>query len=175
MRLPGLLLAAAIIPGCATAQPVQPREAYILAHDHGWVELTILDDSVPTYRTTDESGQTVATVPEWCGVRIELNGEPFLDVSVYPSGSTEPYRVDSGFRFPAPIGLFSASLAYSRCRGSAEADRDVSFYLTVATNQVTSITFNGNSVEARAPTADSGVTLQSLDARLQRIERALNP
>jgi hypothetical protein len=127
------------------------------------------------YRTSDESGQPVASVPESCTVRIELNDEPFLDVSVYPSGSAEPYRIDSGFRFPAPIGLFSARLAYSRCRGTAEADRDVAFYLTVATNQVTSITFDGDSVDARAPSPDSGVTLQSLDARLQRIERALNP
>jgi hypothetical protein len=162
-----------LVPGCASAQAIAPREGYILAHDHGWVELGILDDAVPMYRSTDDSGRTVQSVPESCGVTISLNGEPFLISPLYPAGSSPPYRVDSGFRFPAPVGLFAAKLAYSGCRGSADADREFSFVLTVASGQVTEIAFDGDTVDAKPPTPDEAVTLQSLDARLQRIERAL--
>jgi len=173
MKRIAMLLALVNAPGCASAQEVAPREGYILAHDHGWVELAILDDAIPVYTSTDESGVAVRRVPDECAVRITLNSEPFLHGPLYPAGSSEPYRVDSGFRFPAPVGLFSTELAYSGCRGSAEADREFPFYLTVASGQVTLISFDGDAVEARSPTPDEAVTLQSLDARLDRIERSL--
>jgi hypothetical protein len=168
-----LILAVLGIPGCAAAQQsVAPREGYILAHDHGWVELAILDDSIPMYALTDESGVVQRSVPV-CSVAIDLNSELFLRAPLYPAGSSEPYRVDSGFRFPAPVGVFSASLAYSGCRGSEDADRELPFVLTVVSGQVTEISFDGDALQARASAPDEAVTLQSLDARLQRIERAL--
>jgi hypothetical protein len=37
-----LALATAAFPACASAQAIATREGYILAHDHGWVELAIL-------------------------------------------------------------------------------------------------------------------------------------
>ena len=173
MKRIALLIAVLGIPGCASAQAVAPREGYILAHDHGWVEIAILDDSVPMYSSTDESGRTTESAPGLCSLTVSLNGEPFLQSPLYPAGSSAPYRVDSGFRFPAPVGLFAARISYSGCRGGEYADRNLPFTLVVASGQVSAVSFDGDAVETGAPAPDDAVTLQSLDARLDRIERAL--
>jgi hypothetical protein len=41
------------------------------------VELAILDDSIPMYHSTDESGRMIESVPD-CAVNVTLKREPFL-------------------------------------------------------------------------------------------------
>ena len=100
-----LLLTSILSSGCADA--VSPaRESYIRAQQHGWVELTVEDWAVPPLPPE-------STKPIECQLTVSLNGEEFLSEAVYPHGDEPPYRVQSGFRFPAPTGTHNLVLAYS--------------------------------------------------------------
>ena len=46
---------------------------------------------------------------------ISLNREPLAWGQAYPTGEQPPYSVQTGFRFPAPVGPASFSVIYSGC------------------------------------------------------------
>ena len=165
-------MAVLLVPACAAAQGESPRQSYILAHDHGWVELTIADVSVPAHPVQDDSGRPTFARPD-CSLELKLSDERFLAETLTPAGAAPPYRVDSGFRFAAPTGLLAASLTYRGCRDSTAPDVTVSFPVVVDAGRVTQITFDGSLANAKVPASDTAVTLESLDARLQEIERRM--
>ena len=109
-----LLVMGMCLPGCATASS-DDRRAYILAHPHGWVEVTISDSKIPDV-PPGEDAQDPWVRPYSCGVSVSLNEEPILREAAYPSGDAAPYSASTGFRFPAPVGDTELELSYRRCR-----------------------------------------------------------
>jgi hypothetical protein len=109
------LVFGALLPGCATASS-EDRRAYILAHPHGWVEITIPDPYVPDVPPAQDSDDPWQR-PSSCGVSVELNDEPVLYESAYPSGESAPYSASIGFRFPAPVGATELRFSYRHLRG----------------------------------------------------------
>ena len=89
------LVFGALLPGCATASS-EDRRAYILAHPHGWVEITIADPHVPDVPLSTDADSPWRR-PSSCGVAVVLNDEPILYESAYPSGEAAPRASSIGF------------------------------------------------------------------------------
>ena len=150
------------LPGCATASS-QDRRAYILAHPHGWVEITISDAYIPDVPPSEDSDDPWSR-PFSCGVSVRLNEEPMLRDSAYPSGESAPYSARTGFRFPAPIGATALEFSYSRCRVSGDevVELELQAILLVEENKTHEIVFNGEELAVRDPRPNEVVTLEDV-------------
>lgn len=157
-----LLVAGALLPSCATASS-DDRRAYILAHPHGWVEITISDALVPDLPATQESDDPRQR-PHSCRVSVSLDGEPILLDSAYPTGESAPYSVSTGFRFPAPRGETALAFSYRGCRvANGEAvPLELGAVLTIHENQTHEVVFDGVELAVRAPRPNEVVSLQDV-------------
>ena len=152
----------ALLPSCATASS-EDRRAYILAHPHGWVEITISDPYVPDVPPPEDSDDPWQR-PSSCGVSVKLNDEPILYESAYPKGESAPYSTGTGFRFPAPVGATDLRLSYSRCRvaDGETVSHELSAVLLIEEDQTHEVIFDGAEVEVRAPHPNEVVTLEDV-------------
>ena len=161
-RFTSVLLAGMFLSGCATAFS-EDRKAYILAHPHGWVEVTVSDLKIPDV-PQDEESKDIWVRPYSCGVSVSINEEPILRDAAYPSGEVAPYAVSTGFRFPAPVGGAELEFSYSRCR--IEDDEIVSIELTasfpIEEGDIHEIVFDGISLEIQEPRPNDVVTLEDV-------------
>ena len=156
------LLLCVVFTACAAALP-QDRRDYILARSHGWAELTVHDVDVPFLPPSKEKPDE-PLFPSTCQVEVFLDNESFLSSYAYPFGEEEPFRVDTGFRFPAPIGLSHMRLSYSGCdvtNGKATSV-DIETEIQIYEDFVTEIHFNGNEITVDHPRTDSVVTLEDV-------------
>jgi hypothetical protein len=153
-----------LFPSCARAIS-QERRDYILAHPHGWVELSFNDYQIPSI-PVQEKKKTVFLKPEQCRVTVEIDDEPYFSDSVYPFGEVEPYRVESGFRFPAPVGLTSLRFFYSGCDVGEKEEESGSVEqlveITVQENMVHNLAFDGTSLTTSEVTPNKAVTLEDI-------------
>lgn len=157
-----LIVLGVLLPGCATAAS-EDRRAYILAHSHGWVEITISDPYVPDVPPPEESDDPWRR-PASCGVSVTLNDEPILYESAFPSGESAPYSTRTGFRFPAPVGTTELRFSYSRCRVAAGeiVSLQLSGSVSIEENQTHEVVFDGAELAVRAPRANEVVTLEDI-------------
>lgn len=168
MNLHNKLLMAVVFsfmfPSCARAIS-QERRDYILAHPHGWVELSFNDYQIPSI-PVKEKKKTVFVKPEQCRVTVEIDDEPYLSDSVYPFGEVEPFRVESGFRFPAPVGLTSLRLTYSGCDVGEKEEETGSVEqlveINVQENMVQNLGFDGSAITTGEVTPNKAVTLEDI-------------
>ena len=160
---------------CASA--VTPhREAYILAQPHGWIELEVLDTNVPSQlppkKLSEEQKLKWKPKPPTCSMIVTLNNERFLYENIFPFGDTPPYRVDTGFRFPAPIGDLKITISYIGCdiKDSKEISTSFSSTVSVVENMVTPIDFNGETFEFGDFEKNSAITLEDIYLKLEDLE-----
>ncbi len=170
MRWICLVIAAGAVfaPGCASAMS-ENRRAYILAHPHGWIEVEVTDQNVPKARPTKEDPNPTHP-PTYCRIEIDIDKEPFLGEQVYPFGPAEPFRVESGFRFPVPIGAAQLELSYSGCDGLPDdaAPLKASIPVIVYQEMVTPVHFDGTTAMTGSVYEDTVVTLEKIYNRLQQ-------
>ena len=147
----------------ACAQTSQERRDYILAHPHGWVEVTLEDRAIPQVPWNDEDHPGLAK-PVSCSLHVELDGEPFVYGSVYPIGELAPYGAKSGFRFPAPIGATQMLVSYSGCdiEGDKRATVEAVAPIVVEASRVTEVAFDGTHLAPLASRPDSVITLDDV-------------
>ena len=162
---------AVLVAGCASAQVPEPREQFIRARDHGWLELEVDDTSIPSTSFTHPVEGVSYRRPEACGIRLLVDGEPVLDESVFPAGAGEPYSVESGFRIPVATGFRSVELEYSGCRASGQAINRVN--LEVRSEMLTVLHFDGTTVESSEPIADPAHTIESIGRALEALPRGV--
>jgi len=170
-----------IFSGCATAEISESRHAYILANDHGWIEIEVRHQGIESISESEE----IAVMP-LCGFVVYLNNEPFFTESVMPFGQEPPYQTDTGFRVPVPVGQFELKLRYSGCSGFAivvdsegkevkEAiELELRYQVEVKDNMVTEIYFDGKELSLKGFTPDYKVTLEDINEKLIRLERKLS-
>ena len=141
----------------------QSRRAYITSRPHGWVEVSIFDKRIPFVPASD-SNSGDRSGPEKCRFMLKLNGELFLTEDLFPIGPTEPFVVETGFRFPAPIGKGTLNLTYRGCRfdGSEEHIVKASTRIQINSGMVTPIHFDGELVSAGPEWPDTEVTLEDI-------------
>src|SRR5688572_6221774 len=102
----------AILAGAAAcASTIQERRDHILAHPHGWVELSLDDRAVPPVPASEEDPDRLVR-PDSCSVKVLLDREPFVYGDAYPTGDAAPYAAKTGFRFPAPVGSALVGVEY---------------------------------------------------------------
>jgi hypothetical protein len=147
----------------ACAGTSQERRDYILAHPHGWVEVSVDDRAVPQVPSRDEERPGLIR-PESCSLQVSLDGEPFMYGSSYPIGDAPPYTGKSGFRFPAPIGSTHLKLEYSGCDVSGEklSTVEAEVPIVVEENRVTEVEFDGLRLAPLATRPNSVVTLEDV-------------
>ncbi len=157
-----LLLLGALLPGCATALS-QERRDYILAHPHGWIELSVRDVAIPDV-PVEKDKKEVLEKPSSCHVRIEINDERYFGDYVYPYGEEQPYGVDSGFRFPVPVGDVELYVSYSGCdvEEGERAARETTIVVNIEEDTVLDVAFDGESLVAGAASPDTKVTLEDV-------------
>lgn len=161
-----LFLAFFSITACAATLAVERRD-YILAHPHGWVEVSIADKAIPLVPNLDEESKKERGAwvkPERCITRVQLNEEDFVYDSVYPLGATPPFEATSGFRFPAPVGAALLAITYSGCRVENEKEKNVqvSAMIGVEENMTLEVHFDGTQLAFDAPRPNRVVTLEDV-------------
>lgn len=159
--------------GCARAAS-SSRKAYILAKDHGWIELTVADDDIPA-TLPDEEDEDLSPRAPLCQISVQINNEPFMSDYIYPSGELPPYIAETGFRFPAQEGEIHLRLKYSGCDIQDENETNVVTDAVVIVRKgfVTPVTFDGTSLYVETLREDDVLTLEDVDNRLQKIEHLL--
>ena len=171
--LPFLVLV--IMAGCARAVS-RPREAYILARDHGWIELTLTDQDIPAAPVEPARGQPPPPAqPPYCSVKVTVDGESFLDEVVYPKGDQPPYRASTGFRLPVPTGLLSVELSYHGCHpvaGQEEQARTASAQVSVPKDMVAVLRYDGAVIIQGETKRNDAVTLEEISAKIDALLRA---
>ena len=151
-----------LFPNCA-AGISQERRDYILSHPHGWIEVSVNDYQIPK-TPQKEDKKTIFKKPYYCPVAIEINEEPYFRDYIYPFGEEEPYEVESGFRFPAPVGTISLIISYSNCdviegtEGTIVRDIEID----VIENMVIKLNFDGNSLVLEETSPNKKVTLEDI-------------
>jgi hypothetical protein len=174
--LVGGMLLSVVVAGCAVAMSPS-REAYILAHPHGFVEIAVSDASVPLIEnaTFDDKGvKTSSTLqkPDVCYLNVLVGSELFLDHGfVWPEGETAPFVVSSGFRFPVPVGRYKKlEVVYAGC--DAESVK-TSIPLEVHEGMVSSVRFDGQSLKSDGFRENHVTTLEDVVNSLNAIEELL--
>jgi len=160
-----MLGTALFVAAIACASTIQERRDYILAHPHGWVEVSVDDRSVPQVPvpgSEEEPGPWVR--PESCSVEVLLDREPFVYGSAYPVGDAPPYAAETGFRFPAPVGPALLAVQYRGC-DVADGKASVSnaeLFIGVEEDRVIEVHFDGAALAADPPRDNTVVTLDDI-------------
>ena len=165
-RSRALALLPLLLPCCASAAS-EDRRAYILAHPHGWIELSIDDRAIPLVplAESEDSKTRISTRPDQCHVGVRVNGEPLLWDDAYPTGEEAPFRATTGFRFPAPTGAAKLHLVYSGCRMDEKgevAGIDLDTEIAIEADQTHEILFDGVTLHAQPPRPSNVVTLEDV-------------
>ena len=170
-----------IFSGCATAEISESRHEYILANDHGWIEIEVRHQGIESILVDEET----AVMP-LCGFAVYINNEPFFTESIIPFGQEPPYKADTGFRVPVPVGEFELKLHYSGCSGftyvtdsdgkeAREAiELELIYRVEVKDNMVTEISFDGKELSLKGYTTNNKVSLEDINEKLKNIERKLS-
>lgn len=149
----------ALTPCCTVAQVAgEERRAYVRARAHGWVEITLADLAIPPVAAGDPEAP-VWVRPVQCSLSVELDGEPWFTSSLYPQGESAPYFLQSGFRFPAPVGPQNLRLTYSGCRATAVV---LIAPLLVQPGTLYELVFDGSELDALPARPDREVSLEDI-------------
>jgi hypothetical protein len=111
------------VTSCAKSIPIERRD-YILSKPHGWINLTITDTSIPNVKVINDNIISFEK-PTYCTISVKVNGEKFIILDVFPDGPEAPYSVNSGFRFPVPVGEQNLAISYSGCRVDEKSETKI--------------------------------------------------
>jgi hypothetical protein len=92
------------IAGCEAKEMPDSRRDYLLAHEHGWIDLTV---KAPAGAPGYQAGEA-------CSVGLTVNGDPVLLESAH-LGQADSAGIALGFRFVAPAGKLDAALHLHGC------------------------------------------------------------
>ena len=160
--------------GCARANVSKSREAYILSQPHGWIEITVTDENVPSVLPPKElppdKMESWEPEPPSCRFLVELNNENFLYESIFPFGDEPPYIVDTGFRFPVPVGELDINIQYVGCDIENEDSASISFSSTIFIEEemVSPIIFDGTSFYFTEIQGNTVITLEDIYNKLDQ-------
>ena len=161
MMMKALLIGALLlVSGCGRAELSAARKDYVLAKDHGWLELTV---EVPPGRFRPPTNQ------RHCALQVDINGETFTQEALYLQGDPGHYSVNTGFLLVAPAGVSTIDLSVGDC---AATTLHSTLSVTVAKNHMLQLAYNGQTLARTAEQAYLPPTLSSLDQRLRAADSA---
>lgn len=141
------------LSGCGRAEVSDVRNDYILAKDHGWIELAV---KIPAKALEQR------IKGENCMLEASLNGESFIQETLFLQGGDAP-TINTGFLFAAPAVPTEVTLRYSKC---LKADQQISASVVLPKDQLLKLEFDGQKITVAAPVAYQPANLSSLDERL---------
>ncbi len=145
-----LLLA---LSGCGRASISEDRKNFILAKEHGWIELSV-----------DISPQLINQTTTSCILEASINGEIFLTEPLFPSGAPEK-SIKTGFLFAIPSSKSEVVLNYSQCQ---KVPNQTVASVDIPADTLARLKFDGKTIAASAPEsykpATLGVLAEKLDA-----------
>jgi len=176
------LLIPVFLFGCAkkvVANISEDRRAFILSQPHGWIEIELMDNNIPSVikpaeLTAKESAEWKPSPPS-CFLLVRLNNEKFLYEDIFPFGASPPYIVETGFRFPAPIGTFKLEIYYGGCDVELkdgepkQASRTLISKIEVNEGWVTKVFTSGDSITIDPPIENNVITLDDVYKKLENI------
>ena len=162
-RPPREMLAVLVAAIVACASTIEERRDYILAHPHGWVEVSLEYSEIPQVPSAAKEGGDPDR-PDSCSLEVRIDREPFVYGSTYPVGDAPPYSIKSGFRFPVPVGPARIEVRYAGCDVAAQKPSSVTARseITVEEDRVTEVSFDGARLVAQPTRENSVVTLEDI-------------
>ncbi len=158
------------LPSCASAEPSASRSQFIVAHDHGWLELRIEDPDVAAVLDASDPANPAWSRPS-CSLSVLLDDEPFLREPLYPHGARAPYSVQSGFRFPVSTGEHEFTLNYMGCGLEAGAESlRISETVDISAGYVLPLRFTGRSLVVGEPYENTIATLDSIQDKVDALQ-----
>ncbi|KAF0814960.1 hypothetical protein IGB42_00036 [Andreprevotia sp. IGB-42] len=139
------------LSGCSKAELPAYRENYILAKDHGWIELTV--DIPATVIKQPRKGE-----PASCGISVYINGENYL-VAPLPVTDKLAANLRSGFLFPAPANDLDVTVT-SDCSAAEQPDAQLQFKLDK--DSKAGLLFDGTQLHGTGTTKETPATLAGL-------------
>lgn len=145
------------LSACGRAEISEERKAYILANEHGWVELSV---DIPPSRIALDGN------PANCLLEASINGERFLSEPLFPQGNDKK-SIRTGFLFAAPAAQSEVVLTYSGCQ---QAPSQISGVVPLSKDNLIRLRFDGATLAASVPTPFKPVELADLEQRLGNIQ-----
>ena len=167
--------------GCAKAITSKPRYDNIIANDHGWIEIEIVHEGVESITDTQQESEMPL-----CNFSVYLNNEPVIKEKIIPFGKESPYKTDTGFRIPAPVGKLELEMHYSGCSGyevqiDAQENQnkifnsvDITQTVEVKKNMVVELYFDGNELISKGVKQNDVITLQDINQKMINIENKIS-
>jgi hypothetical protein len=185
MRIPKILICILIpisLLGCAkkvVANISDDRKAYILSQPHGWIEIELTDNNIPSTikpaeLTAEESSEWKPSPPS-CFLLVRLNNEKFLYEDIFAFGASPPYMVETGFRFPAPIGAFKLEIYYGGCDVEVkdgkpkQSSHKLISDIEVMEDWVTTVFTDGDAITIDPPRANTVITIDDVYKKLEKL------
>ncbi len=173
--------------GAVKADVSTPRRSYIIANEHGWIEIEVKYNEIETISEEDEEedDDEYEPVKPLCWFGLWINHEEFISEIIIPYGEKPPYNVDTGFRFPVPVGKLFVELAYSGCSGysvvldsegkeeKVKNKLEITKTVEIKENMVTKLYFDGYELFDDGIFSNKKTTLDDIDERLKNIEKKL--
>ncbi|OGQ94555.1 MAG: hypothetical protein A2521_05145 [Deltaproteobacteria bacterium RIFOXYD12_FULL_57_12] len=154
------------------------REEYILSRDHGWIELSFEDAAIPGV-PRDPKKDDFTLVAPYCSLSVSINNEPYLRETIYPFGEEPPFIVDSGFRFPVPVGEFTMVLTYSGCYPQVDEEKEqpkvVRLTTVIEKNMVARLAYDNGELYSEGIVENTVVTLDNIYHRLEALSKEDHP
>ena len=98
------------------------------------------------------------------GCATALSQERRDYILAHPHGEELPYAVDSGFRFPVPVGDVELYVSYSGCdiEEGKPANRETGIVVNIEEGTALEVAFDGQSLVAGVASPDTKVTLEDI-------------
>lgn len=142
--------------GCSKAELSEARKNYLLAGDHGWIDLVVQTPPAP------QSGEELTRE---CTLTMMSNGESLLFESAdfrAAAASGSPI----GYRFPVAVGTQDLELRFARC---SKDDRVLKQKLDIKKDELVQLSVQGSALQTGSATPYRPATLDGVSALNERL------
>jgi len=146
-----IFLALVQCAGCSKAELSEARKNYLLAGDHGWIDLVVQTPPAP------QSGETPTRE---CMLSLMSNGESLLLESAdfrAAAASGSPI----GYRFPVAVGTQDIELRFARC---LKVDRVLKQKLDIKKDELVQLSVQGSALQTGSAMPYRPATLDGVSA-----------
>ena len=153
MGTPCVLAVLLLNAGCEAKEMPDSRRDYLLAHEHGWIDLVVkAPASAPGYKPG-----------EACTVGLMING----DMLLFENASLADAGMPVGFRFVAPAGKLDAAL---HLHGCVKDELVLKLPLQLTKDHLVELAFDGAALTAGKATPFEPTSLEWVRTEMLRMQ-----
>jgi hypothetical protein len=151
-----IFLALVQCAGCSKAELSEARKNYLLARDHGWIDVVVQTPPAP------RGGENP---PRECTLTVMSNGESLLFESADFRAAAARGR-PIGYRFPAAVGSQDLELRFARC---LKDERVLRQKLDIKKDELVQLSVQGSALETGSATPYRPATLDGVSDSNERL------